>query len=167
MTALQKQIIKSITAEFEKINQPIVDVGLIDVAGILNNIDNDKKMKVEININNITMTDILNDVIDRDIEILNKDLSKIGIVAIRKKNFIVEIRNNDYPYGDGFFFYYKYKYQNKVINNAHVEIMGSFSYIEVYRPGAYLPVKFFTLQSLAADSTFINNIRKLYEITNK
>ena len=83
VTKSQKEILDSLTTEFEKMNtKPSMGGSLFDVGSILSQHDADKKRVNEIKLNNATFVGMQLDILKEWSEKLNKDLVQLGLKAL-------------------------------------------------------------------------------------
>ena len=89
ITKSQKEIISSLTTEFEKMNiKPSIGGGLIDIGSILSQHEADKKRVNEIKLNNETFKGMQLDIVEEWVGRLNKDLVQLGLKAMHNTSYI-------------------------------------------------------------------------------
>ena len=89
VTKSQKEILDSLTTEFEKMNtKPSMGGSLFDVGSILSQHDADKKRVNEIKLNNATFVGMQLDILKEWSEKLNKDLVQLGLKALHDSHKI-------------------------------------------------------------------------------
>lgn len=167
MTQSQQQIIDSIKLEFEKINSKKSHGGnLIDIDGIMGDIEKDKNTIEEIRLNNEWHKSILSEKILADVEILNKDLLKIGLFAY-KKDFDIYINRNKFKY-DGICISYNMSYVYKSLTNDITYMFYTgFKCVSSYVENENRKKEYKDLQGIASSNGFKAAVRKLYESSLK
>lgn len=174
MTQSQQQIIDSIKLEFEKINSKKSYGGnLIDIDGILGDIEKDKNTLREIEINNQYQKELLKQLIEIDVDILNEDLKKVGLIAIRW-NYSININVNGYSKGPladpigGIRISYDMSSSYKELTNENgYTFYTGFDRISSYIANPNRNTDYKDLQQLASKPEFKSAIRRLYESSLK
>ena len=164
MTNSQQQIIDSIKLEFDKINNAKSYGGnLIDIDGILGDIAKDKVTKEEIRINNEHKIGIIDDMIDADIDLLNEDLLKIGLIAKKESSHRIIISIHGKVTSEPITLNYNmnYEYINLIGNESLSTYIGFRNITLNYN------VSYENLQSVASSDGFKIRIRNLYETSLK
>ena len=174
MTQSQQQIIDSIKLEFEKINSKKSYGGnLIDIDGILGDIDKDKNTLKEMEINNNYQRELIRQLIERDVDILNEDLKKIGLIAIRY-HYSINVNVNGSrkgPLGDpigGIRISYDMSSSYKELTNGNgYTFYNGFGCLSSYVANPNRKIEYKDLQQLASKTEFKSAIRRLYESSLK
>ena len=169
MTQSQQQIIESLKLEFEKMNSRKSYGGnLIDIDGILGDIEKDKNTLKEVQLNNEYQTKILNQRILDDADILNEDLKKIGLIAssgtygfnrlsIKDEKNSSEI-NIDYDMSSSY---------KQLINGNGYTFYTGFSCLSSYIANPNRKREYKDLREVASSPEFKSAIRILYESSLK
>lgn len=171
MTNSQQQIIDSIKLEFDKINNAKSYGGnLIDIDEILGDIDKDKSALKEMEINNNYQIELIKQRIKIDIDILNEDLKKIGLIAIKDNHYSININVNGYrkgPLGDpigGIRISYDMSSSYKQLTNGNgYTFYNGFGCLSSYVANPNRKIEYKDLQQLASKTEFKSAIRRLYE----
>jgi hypothetical protein len=164
MTKSQLQIIDSIKLEFEKINNTKSYGGnLIDIDGILGDIAKDKVTREEVRINNEHKISIIDDMIDLDIDLLNEDLLKIGLIAKKESNhrIIISIHGKFTSEPIALSYNIGYEYTNLIGNESLLTYIGFIDITINYNRN------YENLQSVASSNEFKLKVRNLYETSLK
>jgi len=93
LTENQQTIINQITNEFKKINDEYRahEGGLIDLSGIVKELNEDKIKRKEIEVQNITNTNIFLQNVNKDVKRINEDLVNYDLVAFIKWDSTIRI----------------------------------------------------------------------------
>jgi hypothetical protein len=93
LTENQQTIINQITNEFKKINDEyrVHEGGLIDLSPIIKELNEDKIRRKEIEVQNITNTNIFLQNVNKDIQRINDDLIKYGLIAFKMYESTIRI----------------------------------------------------------------------------
>lgn len=168
MTNSQQQIIDSIKLEFEKINNTKSYGGnLIDLDGILGNIAKDKNTTEEVRINNEYQDKVLNEMILNDVDLLNKDLNKIGLYAFKGKyhDLIISIKGYDYSY---LTISYNMAMTYKTLKSeATIPFKEGFNCISSYTKSDGYKTKYENIKDITSSPEFKSKIRCIYETSLK
>ena len=165
MTKSQQQIIDSIKLEFEKINNTKSYGGnLIDINGILGDIAKDKITREEVRINNEYKISIIDDIIDKDIDLLNEDLLQIGLIAKKESHHRIIISTHGKFTSETITLNYTSDYgYTRLIGNESLLTYIGFKGISSYIDSPNYQKEFKNLQSVASSDGFKLRIRNLYE----
>jgi len=164
MTQSQQQIIDSIKLEFEKINNTKSYGGsLIDIDGILGNIAKDKATREEVRINNEHLLGILDDMIYSDIDLLNKDLLQIGLIATKDTHHRITIGIHNKFTGEPITLKYSLDYKHIYL----IDTQSLLTYTTVGSISLDYDYSFKDLKSVASSDKFKLRIRNLYESSLK
>ena len=168
MTQSQQNIIDSIKLEFEKINNTKSYGGnLIDIDGILGDIDKDKNTLKEVKINNDYQRELIRQRIKIDIDILNEDLNKIGLIATKGNYDYLNINVNGRSSG-GVDISYDMSSSYKQLTNGNGYIIDTgFSCLSSYIENPNRKKEYKDLQEVASLDKFKLKIRNLYESSLK
>jgi len=164
LTDKQQQIISDLTTEFTKINKPIPTTsgGLINKSLMDKTFNDAIKRKAEITAINKVTEQFISDLIDTDIDRLNRDLIPMGMVATRPSNG-KEQKIYFGPYGGGNVFYIEY-YSDSVHeglpDGSTMTFKKSFGYIKYWTD--YSSFMFTSIDKLCKHDHFINRIEKIY-----
>ena len=164
LTQTQQEIIDSVIAEFDKINEVKKSSSkalLFDVNVIHNQIEKENKITEEININNIYMKKLLDDMIQEDCERLNESLNELNIEAIQKDYFI-KIKNiNKESYDD---FHIRYNRESSYVSigiNKSILKMGVVKNLSCYLTSQHKENIFQSIEEICNHPYFANIIQIL------
>ena len=164
MTNSQQQIIDSIKLEFEKINAKKSYSGnLIDIEGILGDIDKDKNTLEETRINNEYQSKVLDEMILNDVYLLNEDLNEIGLHAYKGKYHVIYIdiignRNNYIS-----IYYDMASINKKLTTGCYCPFYTGFDCISSYTISSHHKTKYTDIKQIATATEFKSQIRSVYE----
>ena len=164
MTNSQQQIIDSIKLEFDKINNAKSYGGnLIDIDEILGDIDKDKSALKEMEINNNYQRELIKQRIKIDIDILNEDLKKIGLIAIKDNHYSININVNGRSMGGINISYDMSSSYKQLTNGNGYTFYNGFGCLSSYVANPNRKIEYKDLQQLASKTEFKSAIRRLYE----
>jgi hypothetical protein len=165
MTQSQQKIIDSLKLEFEKINiKKSYGGNLIDIDGILGDIEKDKNTLLEIKLNNEYQTKVLNQRILDDVDILNEDLKKIGFIASNGSYGFNRLSIKDLKNNTGIDIDYEMSTTYKSLTNDNqYQFYKGFECLSSYARNPNSKTRYVDLKSLTSSPEFKSAIRRLYE----
>jgi hypothetical protein len=169
MTETQQNIIDSLVEEFEVINQKTLAKGnLIDIEGILSDIQKDEETIEHAEINKRIHIAILAERVKSDFAILNEDLKQLGLYAELElvNEAAITIRT---PRCQDLKIKYNLKTVHKTLLNGRdsVRIYQGFDAISCYIDSSHNATRFENLKDLTSCHNFKQTIRNRYETVLK
>lgn len=165
LTENQIKIIDDLKTEFTKINKPLPTSsgGIINRAAIDKKFEDTKIRKAEIEAINASTKRAIRELIDRDLDKLNKDLIPMGMCATAKgdnthsQQVHFGILNG---YSSFYIDYYSSSDYEKLADGSGMNIHKSFWFIKYYNDWGSDTYK--TIEDLCKDSLFIKRIEDIY-----
>lgn len=168
LTEKQIKIIDDLKTEFTKINTPIQTTsgGLINKSLMDKKFNDTIKRKAEISAINRSTEKAISDLIDKDIDRLNKDLIPMGMVATRKENEPQKIFFGTPNMPSFYIQYYSDSKYEQLPDGSGMNVKKGFVYIkhwEQYNSSA----NFKSIDELCDSPDFIKRIEGIYLQTLK
>ena len=165
LTDKQQKIINDLKTEFTKINKPIPTTsgGLINRAAIDKKFEETKKRKAEIEAINASTRRAIRELIDRDIDKLNKDLIPMGMCATAKGDSTHSQQvhfGRLNGYSSFFIDYYSSSDYERLADESGMYIHKSFGFIKYYNDWGSDTYK--SIEEACKDSHFIKRIEGIY-----
>jgi hypothetical protein len=165
MTETQQNIIDSLVKEFEVINEKTLAKGnLIDIAGILSDIQKDEETIRDAEINNKIHKAVLIERVKSDFVILNEDLKQLGLYAELElvNEAAITIRT---PRCQDLRIRYNLNTVHKPLLSGResVKIYQGFDAITCYIDSPHRATRFESLKDLTSCHNFKQTIRSRYE----
>lgn len=165
LTDKQQKIINDLKTEFTKINTPAPasSGGLINRAAIDKKFEDTRKRKAEIEVINASSRLAISELIDRDIDKLNKDLIPMGMCATTKQggnqNQTLYIGALDRPSSLYVEYYPKSEYEN-LPDGSGMYVYKGFEYIKFHDTWRSYTYK--SIEDVCKDKDFIKRIEGIY-----
>lgn len=165
LTDKQQQIINDLKTEFTKINKPAPTSsgGLINRAAIDKKFEDTRKRKAEIEAINASTRRAIRELIDSDIDKLNKDLIPMGMCATTKdggnQSQPLYFGALDRPYSFYIDYYSKSEYEN-LPDGSGMYVYKGFDFIKFYDTWTNYTYK--SIEEVCKDKDFIKRIEGIY-----